>query len=146
MPRIPRVIVAGALCFSLIACTAQGSAIVPTGATKQPHYLQVIPGDPFDGGGGSTGAPDSSGELSCSNNGGIFMDLIGGSGVSCAGEPGGPSDISGGVPQCKIVQWHLWKDGSGNHGSITWSDGSYASFDMGAEINVDDCTWSAFRT
>lgn len=73
------------------------------GAHKTVQFLQPGigggdgSGDNGNGNGNGGGSPDIPGENACNNNGGIFMDLVGGLGVQCAGEPKGPSEISGGV-------------------------------------------------
>lgn len=101
----------------------------------------ILPGNGDTSGGGSNGSPDIPNENACNVNGGIFIDLIGGTGVACAGEPGGPSSIAGGVPNCKLT-YSLTNDGTHKYGNITWSDGSYANFNEGAEIDVNTCSWS----
>jgi hypothetical protein len=89
--------------------------------------------------------PNVPAEDNCNANGGVFVDLIGGTGVNCAGEPNGPTFIQGGVPNCGYT-FQIGINGGQRFGYLHNSNGILAMFGLGAQINVDTCEWTASTT
>jgi hypothetical protein len=106
------------------------------------------------GGGGENGGatpapqatPDTVNENSCNSNGGVFVDLIGGGGVSCAGEPNGPHFIQGGIPQCGYTYQIGINTAGQRFGYLNNSDGIMSEFSLGAQIDVNTCQWGTSTT
>ena len=138
-------------CVALAACATQGG-IVPSQDAQHRTTQVEQPGIGDGGGDNGTGTPapqptpDTTNENGCNTNGGIFVDLIGGGGVSCAGESGGPTFIQGGVPQCGYTYQIGINSAGKRFGYLRNSDGLMSEFGLGVQIDVNTCQWEALTT
>lgn len=139
--------------LAIVVC----AAFAACGSTAQytPHAdggtLHPLGGQPpaIEGGGGGGGngpptpapqpTPDSAGEDACNSGGGTFVDQVGGSGVSCAGQDGGPSAATVYDATCNYTI-SITK----GHGSISRGGTLLGDFEMGITVYDSDCSYSMF--
>ena len=138
----PLAMVSVAMLFASCAPNTVRS-LTPTTSQRQTQFMVNCDNDPSfctGNGSGKPSGPDSSSEDRCNANGGSFLDIWGqaGSGVDCAGEPNGPSDIEG--SQCGL----RYSVASKGHSLLILPDGTLEDDLIGIRINTDDCSWQTF--
>lgn len=144
-----RALLVAICCAGSIACTSHVS-VVPG---RQPGLHASAFQDADDGGGAGGKAspspkatPNTAAEDGCNTAGGVFVDLIGGTGVSCAGLADGPTFIQGGVPSCGYTYQIGINTAGQRFGYLSNSSGLMAQFGLGAQIDVTTCEWNASTT
>lgn len=136
-------------CAALIACTSHADVVPGRQSGLHPSALQDA-----DNGGGAGGkaspnpkaTPNTAAEDDCNTNGGVFVDVIGGTGVSCAGQVDGPTFIQGGVPACGYTYQIGINTAGQRFGYLSSSSGIMAQFGLGAQIDANTCEWNASTT
>lgn len=128
-------------CAAFVACSST-SQVIPTQSHRTPQNLVNQPGTGGDGGGASPTpqpTPNAVDENACTSAGGTFYDDVGGSGVTCAGQPNGP----GAVTSYNANRGYTIEITKG-HGSISRSGTVLGEFSMGIDVYDSDCSYTMF--
>lgn len=129
-------------CAAMIACSSTSSVIPAHGGGT----LHPLGGEPpaiggGDGGNGSPApqpTPDAAAEDACNTGGGTFYDDVGGAGVTCAGQDGGPGAVTSYNANCD----YTIEITKGN-GSISRGGTLLGSFQKGIEV-FGDCSYNMY--